>query len=70
MVNGKLGYEAQLHCRAGSLENSITNQIDTLILHCRAGSLEIFQIVLIILHFLHCRAGSLERLQDMTRQAR
>ena len=49
-----------VHCRIGSLENSLDALRVLLDVHCRIGSLEMISVFSRDNHTVHCRIGSLE----------
>ncbi len=50
-----------VHCRTGSLENTINLLQCVSYVHCRTGSLEILAKNMWSVDYVHCRTGSLER---------
>ena len=52
--------QLDVHCRAGSLENIVSDVMNSHCVHCRAGSLESVAWLSAMHISVHCRAGSLE----------
>ena len=49
-----------VHCRTGSLENTVANNWQGGLVHCRTGSLEMMKVSFATFFLVHCRTGSLE----------
>ncbi len=60
MVSFYLDYNPRVHCRIGSLENSIQAVLSSAYVHCRIGSLEKDKGRDTAKNAVHCRIGSLE----------
>ena len=54
-------YRFLVHCRVGSLENTIACNFNDFSVHCRVGSLEIKSSSDSLISGVHCRVGSLEK---------
>ena len=50
----------QVHCRTGSLEDTLFLLCAYHLVHCRTGSLEVCVVFILFPYAVHCRTGSLE----------